>query len=50
MTNQTKVQHIKQTNQMVTTIPSTIAGAIRLKKGDTLEWLFERGDVVIRKI
>jgi hypothetical protein len=36
--------------QFLITIPRTIAQAMRLKKADKLEFLFDRGDVVIRKI
>jgi hypothetical protein len=26
-----------------------IAEAMRLKKGDALEWIFDRGDLIVRK-
>lgn len=49
MANNSKIQVLKN-GQMIATIPRAIAEAIRLKKGDSIEWLFERGDVVVRKI
>jgi len=49
MANQSKVQQMKN-NQFLITVPRAIAEAIRLKKGDTLEWMFVQGDVVVRKL
>jgi len=37
------------TGQKKTTIPKAIAGAMRLKGKDKIEWLFANGDVIIRK-
>jgi bifunctional DNA-binding transcriptional regulator/antitoxin component of YhaV-PrlF toxin-antitoxin module len=48
MANKSKIQQFKNT-QMMTTIPKGIAEAMRLKKGDELEWIFDRGDVLVRK-
>ena len=53
MTNITKIQaHPNQRNSVTlrTAVPSAIASAIRLKKGDAVEWLFDKGDVVVRKV
>ncbi|MFC1488847.1 AbrB/MazE/SpoVT family DNA-binding domain-containing protein [Thermodesulfobacteriota bacterium] len=36
--------------QYLITLPKTIAQAMRLVKGDRLEFLFDKGDVLIRKI
>ena len=41
---------LTKNQQFLITIPKTIAQAMRLKKADKLEFLFDRGDVVIRKI
>ncbi len=49
MANQTKVTTYK-TGQYVTTIPKALAQAARLKKGDTVEWLIQNGDIVMRKV
>lgn len=49
MANQSKIQQMKN-DQYLVTIPRAIAEAMRLKKGDTLEWIFVQGDVVIRKV
>ena len=35
--------------QFIMTIPKAIAQAMGLSKGDSVEWLFDRGDVVLRK-
>lgn len=48
MTNQSIVQQQKN-QQMQVTIPRAIAQAMRLKKGDKVEWIFDRGDVLVRK-
>ena len=53
MSNQTKVSEAKNQHDYAslrTTIPKAIAKAMRLKKGDSLEWLFEKGDVIVRKV
>jgi len=49
MANTTTIGQFKS-GQMVTTIPRAIAQAIRLNKGDKVEWLFDRGDIVVRKV
>jgi bifunctional DNA-binding transcriptional regulator/antitoxin component of YhaV-PrlF toxin-antitoxin module len=49
MTNQSIVQQQKN-KQLMTTIPRAIGEAMRLKKGDSIEWIFDRGDLIIRKI
>jgi len=40
----------KKNGQFVSTIPKSMANAMQLTKGDSLEWLFIHGDVVIRRI
>ena len=49
MANESKIQQMKN-NQFLVTIPRAIAEAMRLKKGDTLEWVFSQGDVVVRRV
>lgn len=49
MANESKIQQMKN-NQFLVTIPRAIAEAMRLKKGDSIEWIFSQGDVVVRKI
>ena len=44
----TKVMVLKN-KQFITTIPKAIAQAMRLEKGSKLEWIFDRGDVIVRK-
>ena len=39
----------KKVVQLITTVPKMIADANRWKDGDDLEWLFDKGDVIIRK-
>ena len=36
--------------QFLITVPRAIAEAMRLKKGDNVEWLIVQGDVVVRKV
>jgi len=36
--------------QYLITLPKTIAQAMRLKKGDRIEFLFDKGDVLVRKV
>jgi bifunctional DNA-binding transcriptional regulator/antitoxin component of YhaV-PrlF toxin-antitoxin module len=48
MANKSVVQQQKN-KQMQLTIPRAIAEAMRLKKGDEVEWIFDRGDVLVRK-
>jgi bifunctional DNA-binding transcriptional regulator/antitoxin component of YhaV-PrlF toxin-antitoxin module len=48
MANKSVVQQQKNQQKQVT-VPRAIAEAMRLKKGDSLEWLFDRGDVIVRK-
>jgi len=49
MGNKTTIGKLKN-GQYVTTIPRTIAEMLRLDKGDKLEYLFDKGDVIIRKV
>ena len=49
MANQSIVQQQKN-KQMSITLPRAIAEAMHLKKGDTLEFIFDKGDVIVRKI
>lgn len=51
MANKTRVQAEGWgRKQLRVTIPISIAEAMRLQKGDRLEWLFDRGDLVVRKV
>ena len=36
--------------QFLTTFPRGIANAMRLEKGSKVKFLFDRGDVIVRKI
>jgi bifunctional DNA-binding transcriptional regulator/antitoxin component of YhaV-PrlF toxin-antitoxin module len=48
MATKSVVQQQKN-KQMQLTIPRAIAEAMRLKKGDEVEWIFDQGDVLVRK-
>lgn len=49
----TKIRPIKnkegKTVQLISTIPKMIAEANRWKENDEIEWLFDKGDVIVRK-
>ena len=47
--NITTIEELK-TGQKKTTVPKAIAGAMKLKGKDQLEWLFAHGDVIVRKV
>ena len=47
--NNSKI-NVQNSGQVTTTIPKAIAGAMKLKKGDSIEWIFDRGDLIVRKI
>ena len=49
MANTSKIGMTKN-GQYLTTIPRGIAEAMRLKKGDKIEFMFDKGDVIVRKI
>ena len=49
MANTTKIGMTKN-GQRLTTVPRAIAEAMRLEKGSKIEWIFDRGDVIVRKI
>ncbi len=49
MGNETTVTKLNN-DQYRTTIPKAIAGALRLKGKDKLEWLFINGELVIRRV
>lgn len=36
--------------QFLITFPKTIAEAMRLEKGSKIEFIFDKGDVIVRKI
>ena len=36
--------------QYICTLPKAIGESMRLKKGDKLEFIFDRGDIIIRKV
>jgi bifunctional DNA-binding transcriptional regulator/antitoxin component of YhaV-PrlF toxin-antitoxin module len=40
---------VAKNGQRLTTVPRAIAEAMRLEKGSKIEWIFDRGDVVVRK-
>lgn len=48
MANTSIVQQQKN-HQVQLTVPRAIAEAMRLKKGDSVEWIFDKGDVIVRK-
>ena len=48
MANKVKVQ-VHKNGQMFLTFPRAIAEAMNAKRGDVMEWMFDRGDVVVRK-
>ena len=35
--------------QFLITFPKAIAQAMKMKKGDKIEWIFDKGDIIIRK-
>lgn len=49
MQNKSKID-VQNSGQVKTTIPKAIAGAMKLKKGDDIEWIFDRGDLIVRKV
>jgi bifunctional DNA-binding transcriptional regulator/antitoxin component of YhaV-PrlF toxin-antitoxin module len=49
MANKSKVQEFTN-KQMVVTIPRGIAEAMRLEKGSMIEWIFDKGDIIVRKL
>ena len=49
MANKTTVGITKH-GQFLITFPKAIAESMRLKKGDKLEFIFDRGDVIVRKV
>jgi len=48
MVNTSKI-NISKNGQYIITIPRSIAQSMRLKKGDNIEWLFDKGDIIVRK-
>lgn len=40
----------QKNGQMILTIPKAIAEAMRLKKGEEIEWIFDKGDVIVRRV
>ena len=48
MSNVTNVMVLKN-KQFIITIPKAIAQAMKCKKGDKIEWLIDRGDIIVRK-
>lgn len=49
MSNITSVMELKN-KQFIITIPKAIAQAIKLQKGSKVEWIFDKGDVIVRKL
>jgi bifunctional DNA-binding transcriptional regulator/antitoxin component of YhaV-PrlF toxin-antitoxin module len=51
MANKTTIQEAGWGGkQLRVTVPRAIGEAMRLKKGDKLEWLIASGDVIVRKV
>jgi bifunctional DNA-binding transcriptional regulator/antitoxin component of YhaV-PrlF toxin-antitoxin module len=48
--NITTVQGGQKSRSFVTAIPKQIAEALGISKGTTLEWIIDRGDLVVRKV
>jgi len=48
MGNITSVMQLKN-KQFIITIPNAIAGAMSIEKGNKIEWLFDKGDIIVRK-
>ncbi len=48
--NITTVQGDKKGGSLRTTIPKALANALKIRKKDKLEWIMDRGDLVIRKL
>lgn len=48
--NISSINRFKKTGQTVTTIPKAIAGAMKFKHKDKIEWIFDRGDLIVRKV
>lgn len=46
--NEVKIQETP-TGQLIATIPRSLAQAHGLKKGDTIEWLFKDGELLVKK-
>lgn len=46
--NTSKINVLKS-GQYVITMPKAIAQSMRLSKGDDIEWIFDKGDVLVRK-
>lgn len=49
-TQNKSIIQVPKSGQVVVTVPRAIAQAMRLKKRDEVEWIFDRGDVVVRKV
>ena len=48
MSNKVRVQQ-HPTGQLTVTLPRVLAQALRIKKGDVLEWLLEDGKLVLAR-
>lgn len=49
VSNKTTISQQKS-GQLITTVPRAIAGAMKLGHKDQLEWFFDRGDLIVRKV
>lgn len=45
----TSIVQQQKNEQLQVTVPRAIGQAMRLKKGDVVEWIFDKGDVIVRK-
>ena len=46
MSNKVRVQQLPQ-GQLIITFPRVLAGALRIKKGDVMEWVLEDGKLLL---
>ena len=49
MSNQVRVQQ-HSTGLLTVTLPRALAGAMRIKKGDVMEWLLEDGKLLLVRV
>jgi hypothetical protein len=49
MTNHVRVQQ-HPTGQLTVTLPRALAGALRIRKGDVMEWVLEDGKLTLLRV
>jgi bifunctional DNA-binding transcriptional regulator/antitoxin component of YhaV-PrlF toxin-antitoxin module len=49
LANKSRVQQLPQ-GQFIVTIPRALAEALRIRKGDVMEWVIENGDLILKRI